>query len=114
MCSSVSEGHIAFHPEDASSTYRPTNPHDVTYQEKVIFIHREYLGSLNVLFVTTPRRNLLPNMPLSQWVPSTARPKRESDTLFPDKGVIKILCPYTDTYSLGTTLQAQFLLYLLL
>jgi hypothetical protein len=94
---------MAFHPEDADSTYPRTNSHDVTYQEKAIFILRECLRVLNVLFVTTPRRNLRPTIPLRHWVSGTERPKRESDNLFSDKDEIKILCPYTYMSSIGTT-----------
>jgi hypothetical protein len=94
---------MVFHPEDADSTYLPTNSHDVTYQKKAIFILRECLRVLNVLFVTTPRRNLWPTIPFRQWVAGNERPKRESDTLFRDKGEIKIFCPYTYMSSMGTT-----------
>lgn len=94
---------MAFHPEDAGSTFLPTSSHDVTYQEKSIFILRECFRVLIALFDTIPRHNLWPTMSISRWVLSTERPKRESDTLFPDKGEIKILCPYTYTSSLGTT-----------
>jgi len=103
MCSSVYEAHMAFHPEDAGTTYLPTNSHYVTYEEKVILILRECLGGLNVLFVTTFRRKLRPTMPHCLWVSGTERPKRQSETLFPDKGEIKILFPYNYTSSLGIT-----------
>lgn len=92
-CSSILEAHIAFHREDAGTTYLPTNSHDVTYQEKTIFILCECLRVLNVLFVTTRRRNLWPTTPLCLWVSGTERSKRESEILFPDKGEIKILFP---------------------
>ena len=68
-------GHIAFHPEDAGSTYLPTNPHDVTYQEKAVFILRECVRALNVPFFSTPGRNLRQTAPINQRVPGTGKTK---------------------------------------